>query len=281
MNSNRMKTTKAHLQAAGLLLFCLLPALVLTGGCARKPWKADIGEDHSQAVEQVFRSMQKRDASCLPCLDGDAVVTLENRLETKAFSGYIQCMLPDSCKFIAANPLGQPLLAVASDGVRFETLNTTARTYMAGSLKSYALLHDIPPAFFSGSWGEWLTGRIDQGLQDSLSFRSDGESRGVWVSFTKKTGGVETTTHLLIDPQQSLLLSRILEDAKGRILAEISYADWQDIGGCRQPGRITMSQLAFGGLVSLKLTGIGADDLCRERDFVLPVPSGYARKFLP
>ncbi len=281
MNSKRMQTTKEHTPAARLLLFCLLPALVLTGGCARKPWTADIGEDHSQAVEQVFRSMQKRDATCLPCLDGDAVVTLETRLETKALSGYIQCMLPDSCKFIAANPLGQPLLAVASDGVRFETLNTTARTYMAGSLKSYALRHDIPPAFFSGSWGEWLTGRIDQGRQDSLSFQSDGQSRGVWVSFTKKTGGDETTTHLLIDTQKALLLSRILEDAKGRILAEISYDDWQDIGGCRQPGKITMSQLAFGGQVSLKLTDIGADDLCRERDFVLPVPSGYARKFLP
>jgi hypothetical protein len=267
--------------ASRLLLLCLLAALLLAGGCARKPWTADIGEDHSRAVEQVFRTMQKRDASCLPCLDGDAVVTLETRLETRALSGYIQCMLPESCKFIAANPLGQPLLAVASDGVRFETLNTTARTYMAGSLKSYALLHDIPPAFFSGSWGEWLTGRIDQGRQDSLSFQSDGQSRGVWVSFTKKTGNDETTTHLLIDTQKTQLLSRILEDAKGKILAEISYDDWQEIGGCRQPGRITMSQLAFGGRVSLKLTDIGADDLCRDRDFVLPVPSGYARKFLP
>jgi hypothetical protein len=262
-----------------ILLCCFL--LIFEAGCARKPWKADIDQDHSRKAEQVFRAMQKRDASCLPCLDGDAVVSLENHLEAKALSGYIQCMLPDSVKFIASNPLGQLLFALTSDGARFQSLNTTARTYTAGSLESYALLHDIPPAFFSGSWGEWMTGRMDQGRQDSLSFQDDEESRGIWISFTKKTGVSETTTHLLIDTQKSLLLSRILEDAKGKILAEINYDEWQDIGGCRQPGRIAMSQLAFGGQVSLKLSNIGIDELCRERDFVLPVPAGYARQFLP
>jgi hypothetical protein len=262
-----------------ILLCCFL--LIVATGCARKPWKADIDQDHSRKAEQVYRMMQKRDASCLPCLDGDTVVTLENHLETKSLSGYIQCMLPDSVKFIASNPLGQPLFALTSDGARFQSLNTTARTYTAGSLQSYALLHDIPPAFFSGSWGEWLTGRIDQGRQDALSFKGDEESRGIWVSFTKKMGGSDTTSHLLIDTQKSLLLSRILEDAKGKILAEINYADWRDVGGCRQPGRIAMSQLAFGGQVSLKLSNIGTDELCREGDFVLPVPAGYARQFLP
>lgn len=274
-----MKRNNLHSLPSAILLCCFL--LIFEAGCARKPWKSDIGPDNSRAAEQVFRTMQKRDASCLPCLDGDAVVTMENHLETKALSGYIQCMLPDSVKFIASNPLGQPLFALTSDGARFQSLNTTARKYTAGSLESYALLHDIPPAFFSGSWGEWLTGRIDQGRQDSLSFQSDEESRGIWVSFTKKTGGSETTTHLLIDTQKALLLARILEDAKGKILAEINYDEWQDVGGCRQPGLIAMNQLAFGGQVSLKLSDIGTNELCRERDFVLPVPAGYARQFLP
>jgi len=190
-------------------------------------------------------------------------------------------MLPDSIKFIASNPLGQPLFAVTTDGLDFTTLNTSKRTAMSGRLASYALLHDIPPAFFSGSWGEWLTGRIDQGRQESLSFRADGEGRGTWVSFSTTLGGNETTTHLLIDIDQSLLLTRILEDGKGRILAEITYGEWEEVGGCRQPAQITMRQLAFGGEISLGLTDLQANETCRERDFVLPIPAGFTRRLLP
>lgn len=259
--------------AAGLLL--------LLAGCAKKPWQEDIGPDQGKAVGQVFRAMQQRDAACLPCLDGDAVVSMENHLETKSLSGYIQCRQPDSVKFIASNPLGQPLFAVATDGIRFTSLDTMKRTALSGGLDSYALLHDIPPAFFSGSWGEWLSGRIDQRRQEELVFRTDQQARGTWVSFAAGEGERKTTTHLLIDTGRSLLLSRILEDARGRILAEINYGEWQEIGSCPQPALVTMNRLAFGGQVSLRLSGIQADELCGPRDFVLRIPPGYTRHLLP
>ena len=76
----------------------------------------------------MLNTMQERDATCAPCLDGDAILSMENHLDAKALSGYVKFMLPESVKFIASNPLGQPLFALASDGVRFETLNTTDRT---------------------------------------------------------------------------------------------------------------------------------------------------------
>ncbi|MGB5230174.1 MAG: hypothetical protein WBN83_01475 [Desulfoprunum sp.] len=275
-----ISTGKTDNPAARLFLSLVL-LLFLAGGCAKKPWQEDLGPDRGKAVEQVFRRMQQRDAACLPCLDGNAVMSMKNHLETRSLSGYIQTMLPDSIKFIASNPLGQPLFAVTTDGLDFTTLNTSKRTAMSGRLASYALLHDIPPAFFSGSWGEWLTGRIDQGRQESLSFRADGEGRGTWVSFSTTLGGNETTTHLLVDIDQSLLLTRILEDGKGRILAEITYGEWEEVGGCRQPAQITMRQLAFGGEISLGLTDLQANETCRERDFVLPIPAGFTRRLLP
>lgn len=262
-------------------LCCLVIVLQLACGCAKKPWTADIGEDRSKEAKKVLKIMQDRDAACASCLDGDAVLSMENHLETKALSGYIKFMLPDSVKFIASNPLGQPLFALASDGVRFETLNTTDRTYTAGSLQSYALLHDIPPAFLSGSWAEWLTGRIDTSRKEALVVQGDEEARGMWFSFKQKAGGQDTTTHLLIDIKEALLLSRILEDAKGKILAEITYDGWQKIAGCQQPGQIRMTQLAFGGQVSLKFSDIETSDLCREHDFFLPVPAGFQRQLLP
>jgi len=276
-----MISTRRTDHPAAPLLLSLVLLLLLVGGCAKKPWQEDLGPDRGKAVEQVFRRMQQRDGACPRCLDGDTVVSMKNHLETRSLSGYIQCLLPDSIKFIAANPLGQPLFAVATDGVDFTTLDTSKRTARSGRLASYALLHDIPPAFFSGSWGEWLTGRIDQGRQDILTFRADDQGRGTWVSFRTTSGGSDTTTHLLIDIDHALLLTRILEDGKGRILAEIEYGDWKEVGGCRQPAQITMRQLAFGGEISLRLTRLQASDGCRERDFVLPIPGGFTRQLLP
>ncbi len=280
MNSTA-KSTRHHFRPTPLLLCGLFLVLQWTGGCAQKPWTMEIGEDQSKEVHKILNSMQERDASCASCLDGNAIVSMENHLDTKALSGYVKFMLPDSVKFIAANPLGQPLFALASDGVRFETLNTTGRTYTAGSLQSYALLHDIPLAFLSGSWAEWLTGRIDKGRKEALVIQGDADSRGVWISFTQKADGQDTTTHLLIDTKEALLLSRILEDAKGKILAEITYDNWQKVGGCLQPSQIRMTRLAFGGQVSLNLSDVEASDLCREHDFFLPVPAGFQRQFLP
>ena len=255
--------------------------LLLLFGCAKKPWLGDIGPDRGKAVERVFRTMQQRDAACPPCLDADAVVSLKNHLETRSLSGYLICGQPDSVKLIASNPLGQPMFAVATDGSRFTSLDIMKRTALSGRLESYALLHDIPPAFFSGAWGEWLSGRVDQGREEGLSFRADQQERGTWVSFSAGDGERQTTTHLLVDSDSSLLLTRILEDHRGRILAEITYDDWQDAGGCRVPTLVTMSKLAFGGEVSLRLSDAKADELCGPRDFTLRIPPGYTRNLLP
>jgi len=263
------------------LLLPLIVLLLLVGGCAKKPWRESLLPDQGRAAEQVFRSMQQRDAACPPCLDGDAVMAMKNHLDTRALNGYIQCRLPAHIKFIAANPLGQPLFAAATDGTRFTTINTAQRAALSGRMASYALLHDIPPAFFSGSWGEWLTGRVDQGRRGTPSWRADDEGRGTWVSFSTGGEGQATTTHLLIDLHRALLLTRILEDGKGRILAEITYGGWEELGGCRQPTRITMHRLAFGGEISLDLSRMQADDRCRAGDFVLPIPPGYSRQTLP
>lgn len=280
MNSTANRNRQYKLPAR-LLLCSLILVPIWNGGCAKKPWTTDIGENQRKEVNKTLQSMQERDDACSPCLDGDAIVTIENHMETKVLSGYVKFMLPDSVKFIAANPLGQPLFALASDGVKFEILNTPSRTYTAGSLQSYALLHDIPTAFLSGSWAEWLTGRIDKGKKEALVMQGDADSRGVWISFKQKADGDQTTTHLLIDSKETLLRSRILEDAKGKILAEITYDDWQQAGACRQPGQINMSRLAFGGQVSLKLSRVEASDLCQPHDFFLPVPASYQRQFLP
>ncbi|MBB5348922.1 hypothetical protein JWG42_17255 [Desulfoprunum benzoelyticum] len=275
-----ISTTRTDNKGARLLL-PLLVLLLLVGGCARKPWRENLHPDQGRAAEQVFRIMQQRDAACPPCFDGDAVVAMKNHLDTRALSGYIQCRLPDHVKFIAANPLGQPLFAAATDGTTFTTINTGQRTAMSGLLAVYAELHDIPPAFFSGAWGEWLTGRIDQERQESLALRADGEARGTWISFRTAGGGEATTTHLLIDPHRALLLTRILADGKGRILAEINYGGWEEVGGCRQPTQITMRRLAFGGEISLDLARMQASDRCRTHDFDLPVPASYSLQTLP
>lgn len=260
-------------------LALLLANLTLTTGCAQKPWRDPLAEDTATAVSQTIGLMQARDVRCPPCLDTEAKLFFKNRLKTLAVSGYLLMKQPSFVKMVVSNPLGQPLLAISSNGKTFQRVATMDRNYLHGRVQSYGLYHDVPLSIINGDWGAWLTGRMNSRQMEVTDIREDEEHRGVWL--TVAYAGQNYREHILIDPDRQLILGRALTNSKDAILANITYSNHRDINGCQQPERIAISDLDYGTEIQLELNDTRKAGECPASQFMLPKPVGYAEQYMP
>ncbi|WP_457576410.1 hypothetical protein [Desulfomarina sp.] len=274
MSSHRKTKTSA--------LFCLF--LLLLSGCAHHPWTTPIEDEQNLKATQLLKSLDQKSRSCEQAIDGDISILYKNLFDKKLISGYFQLYYPSSLKFIVTNPFGQTLLAFAVIERRFQLINTFERRYIKGNTYSYGMLHNIPPILTQGTWDEWLRGTVHLTGGDIIDLRNDTEKRGLWITIRRKkadhtvAGGL---THLLVDPEKTLLLSRILENNRGKIVGEITYGDWKTIGDCHQPQTIGITGLDYSTAIDLKLSNIAIADGLTEEDFHLKAPADYVRQIIP
>ncbi len=244
-------------------------------GCATKPWTEPLKQTEAGSVRQLVDSLVARDAECGGTLEGDLVLSYQNPFGKKALSGFLRFSMPSSYRFVMTNPFGQPVLVIAGDQKSFQAINTIQRNYMAGSLRSFFLRNDIPIYFLQGNWGGWLTGRNLLPGKEITDIRVDRESRGVWLSYKSK-GGIY---HLLFDPERKIFPIRVLEDDKGRKVAEISYNKWINLAGCSQPREINIAGLDYGTDIHIDLSNVSLSD--ERKDYRLQPPPGYSRQIMP
>lgn len=263
-------------------LFCFL--CLLFSGCAHHPWTAPIEDEQNQKATQLLKALDQKSSFCEQSIDGDISVLYKNLFDKRLISGYFQLSYPFSLKFIVTNPFGQTLLAFAVIKRRFQLINTFERRYIKGNTYSYGMLHNIPAILTQGTWNEWLRGTTHLSNGEIIDLRNDTEKRGLWITIRRKktapaiTGGL---THLLIDPKKNLLLSRILENDRGKIVAEIHYGNWKPVSGCAQPYAIRVTGLDYSTEIDLKLSNIAIVDDLTEEDFHLKAPAGYVRQIIP
>jgi hypothetical protein len=265
------------------VLFCLLCLGI--AGCAHRPWTAPIEDEENKRAARILQSLDATTQSCEKPIDGDISISYKNPFEKKQISGYFQLLYPSSLKFIATNPFGQTLLALSIVKRRFQLINTFDRRYIKGNTYSYGILHNIPTALSLGKWNDWLRGTAHFTSGDIVDLRDDTLKRGVWITIIrKKENGQRTTeglTRLLIDPEKSLLLSRILENSQEEIIGEISYGAWKQIGDCRQPHAVRITGLEYSTEINLRLSNIAIAEELTEKDFHLKAPASYLRQIIP
>ena len=264
-----------------LLYAILCSAILLQSGCARKPWREPLSEAALPEARQLIAEIQKRDATCAPCLDTEAKIFLRSRLQNRAVSGYLQIKQPSFIKFIVSNPFGQPLLAFASDGVNFQKVSTPDSLYMNGHVLSFVLKNDLPIALVNGQWGAWLTGRLGGNALNSKKIQEDEHKRGFWFTTEYQTPAGKYHEHLLVNPQTKTLLGRILTDQKENVLADVLYTGRRDVAGCSQPESIKITQLDFNSEIEMSLTDIQKVDGCTAGDFSLKRPEDFTHLYLP
>ena len=178
--------------------------------------------------------------------------------------------------FVMTNPLGQPILVIAGDQDSFQAINTLEKKYLAGNLHSFALRNDIPSYFLKSNWSFWLTGRNQLSSQAITEIRKDRDSRGVWLTFqSEKQKGMY---HLLLDREQEIFPILILEDDKGKTVAEITYDNWVEQGQCRQPLDINIAGLDYGTNIAIKLSNVLISS--EVKTYQLKAPRGYLQQYM-
>lgn len=260
----------------------LLPITLFFTGCAEKPWTDPLKTTQAEATAELIDSLAARDATCGKTLEGDLSLFLVTPLGNMALSGFLQFSLPSSYKFIVSNPLGQPLLAVAGNQESYQAINAPRKKYLEGSINSFGVRNKIPEPFLAGSWGEWLTGRNHLDSQAITDIRHDRNTRGIWITFQNKNSHPTVTEHLLLDPEEELIIARILENGEGKTVAHIDYANWMVRRRCRQPLNINITGLEYGSNIRIELSDILISD--EVSSYHLPTPSatsGYIKQFMP
>jgi len=287
----------------GLLCLAVLLfiALLFVGGCARPVLQTyPVTDQESAAVLQAFsRFQQTSEDGCACCLDAeaDAAISVSGWFSehTGKLSGYLQAMKPGYIKFVALNPLGQPLFIFVTDGDRFESLDVFAAKAYSGSVHSKAYQKFAPPGFAPQFAYYWLTGRLQPGDMRIEAVMRAGEQEKFWLQI--KHANANTDSMVLFDPREMLILRQVLRDARGEPRVEIAYADHlspaeeagQDAGHapavisppgsgkkpCRLPARITVAANNNGKKIEVKLDAFLDDAHLSPEDFTVKIPDNF------
>ena len=277
-------------------LAILLFFLVLLNGCAPTPWTTPVENDSRQTIEQSYRRFTDAQNLCRSGWDADIIINLQTSLKDYTLPAYIQTLPPSYFKFVIANPLGQPLKLLATDGVDYQYIDVMDRSSIFGSIRSWAIRYDLPYILIGRSWPDWLQGRPDGGKRRLITeFRQDSEARGVWLTIadveekyvTEKTDS-ETDSeitypvyeYLLVDPETGVVKEQIIVDELQKPQATIVYNEWLQTGDCLYPVDIELTGLSYGAYIHLQFSDIKLADL-NQADFNIAIPSGFSRTMMP
>jgi len=275
-SSMRLTRASRRHSPAGL---CGLLVLLLLAGCARPPWSELVDEQRTADFSARYSALQEQNRSCSDSLDGEVRIDWRSSFDNVALAGYFRLRSPSLLQLTVFNPLGQPLLAVSADSTQYQILRVPERRFLSGSLRSFSVRYGLPEPFLSGAWFDWLTGRPRTGAIVS-GVRQDNSSRGLWLALAEPDNQSLPLEHVLLDPEGRQILERIVVDREDRRQATISYDDWQEISGCRQPTVISITGLSFGTEAQLRFSEVRPAEF-KDTDFILPIPPGFTRTVMP
>ena len=228
-----------------LLHFLLVSAvpLLLLQGCARSVLQTyPVSEQETQFAASAFTRYTHYQDACACCLDAevDAAVSVSGWFSnhTGKLSGYLQAMEPGYIKFVALNPLGQPILILLTNGKTFKSLNVLEGKAYIGSVNSETFRKFAPSGFDPDFSYYWLTGRLPPGDIDILKVRRDKEQNGYWLQVRYGQSGLDNM--ILFDPEEFVVLRHIIMSARGDHLVDVVYEDYQ-------PGHVREKHLADRG----------------------------------
>ena len=258
------------------------------------------GNQETAATLAAFSQYrQKTEAECVCCIDAEADVTLSVSGwfsdRTGKISGYLQARKPGFIKFIAVNPLGQPLFIFTTDGKMFKSLDVFGEKAYLGSVHSETYEKFAPTGFEPENSFYWLTGRLGSGeVRIGQVMRSENPET-YWLEIIHADS--DSTSMVLFDPEEMVILRHVLLDPGGRHLIDLRYAGYQFLPGnrgtvpagesaapslpaaggyqCRVPKLITASSKGGDRQIEIELHAFLDDVHFSAADFHVEIPSHF------
>ncbi|MDF1577001.1 MAG: hypothetical protein RQ753_08275 [Desulfurivibrionaceae bacterium] len=243
-------------------------------GCAGLPARLPISAAESVAARQSFKEMAGRQRLCDKSVDADLTVTVDSRFYRGTMNGYLQAMAPSFVKLVGINPLGQPLVALVSDGERFNFVRFPDRLIYQGDVDSEAYRRIAPAGIEPGALYYTLIGRLAPGEVRILSTGGDERGRGVWLELAREPGNSRSL--VLFDPARQLIRRDLKLDEDGRAALEIVY-DKYGAGECGLPGRLTAVSRDHAGELTIRLDDWRTGFPSSPVDFELELPPSFKR----
>jgi len=282
-----------------LIFFFLAPLLIQ--GCARPVLQTLPASEQeiASALESFARYQEISASACSCCLDAEADAALfvsgwfSDR--TAKLSGYLQAMEPAYIKFVAINPLGQPMYIFMTNGSMFKNFNVFEEKAYLGSVHSETYTKFAPSGFEPGFAYYWLTGRLSPGDIQVKAVMSDKVRGRFWLQIHHADEGAESM--VLFDPGEMVILRHVLQDVQGRHLLDIVYAEHQTLSEnktkdsdtgpgvlspadrekelCRVPALITVASDTGAKRIELRLHAFLDGVSFSEDDFHLEIPDNF------
>lgn len=276
-------------------------SLVLSQGCTRTVLQTyPASSDEIATVKEAFarfRQFGREQCSC--CLDAevDVTVSISGWISdhTGKFSGYLQAMQPGYMKFVAINPLGQPLYIFTTDGRIFTGLNVHTEKAYLGSVQSQTYMKFAPLGFEPEFSYYWLTGRLPPGDTRIVAVTRNREPGKFWLRIHRVPA--TTDSMILFDPANLLILRHVMLDERGERLVDIRYDDYQsmaaaaDIYGnvapanlaagngaatsCKVPATISIASREDAGEIGLRLYAFLKEPHLAAEDFAVHIPENF------
>ena len=271
-------TARSKKSAALGLLYPFLIFLTLSS-CAKTPWTLPLEGEAKSAVETSYMNFIASQDACSPSWDTETDIRWTSSVRNFSFSGYCRMLKPAYLKFIASNPLGQPVRAIVTNGTIYQDIDTVERALVTGDLRSWALRHDLPLNLVNGNWLDWIGGQSSAPVSQIVEIRLDAANRGAWLSMA----GANSETiveYILFDWENGRIIERILLDDSERSFATLAYLEWQDFNQCIYPVSLSVEGLPLGGKVDLRFSDIRQSEF-EPTDFNVDIPSGFQTTLLP
>ncbi|MEA2115346.1 MAG: hypothetical protein U9P36_08165 [Thermodesulfobacteriota bacterium] len=248
-------------------IFCLL----LVGGCGSKLPRtvAVSGPDLDLARSRLTRFF---DQSCVTAIDSDVRLGWQAYGQLETYPATLQATAPAFLRFAVVDPLGRPLLLLASNGSTFVLADNRKGVGYTGMTDSDFIHQFLPEGIVAHDLFFWLSGRIRQDGLQILSARKAEDGTLFWYEIDYG----DRLIHLL-GLDQGQLSRHLVLDENDTILFDAQYSGYFDTSeDCDWPGKIVASGDGLAADFTLEFAKIYSYSPLGDQLFQLQLPPHFA-----
>ena len=213
-----------------------------------------------------------RDQSCVAAIDSDVRLGWQAYGQLETYPATLQATAPAFLRFAVVDPLGRPLLLLASNGSTFVLADNRTGVGYTGMADSDFIHQYLPEGIAVHDLFFWLSGRIRQDGLQVLSARKAEEGPLFWYEVDYG----DRLIHLLGLDRDHLRRHLIL-DENDTILFDAQYSGYfETTEDCGWPGKIVVSGEGLAAAFTLEFTKMYSFSPLNDQLFQLQLPPHFA-----